>query len=223
MKHILVLSITVSLLLLGFSNAGALDMKGRLAVGVNAGIATPASGDFTSDDSFGDAFDLGPAFGVHINYVVSDLFSIQTGVNYNFMKMKDEVNNDMENEPHINVPGAYLDGIINFGKFIENPENRFNPYLKAGVGIYPWKVTENGTGGDAQVLDNDEDFSKTSFGINFGAGLEVFTTDKIAVFLEGTYNNIFTEDEDKFESGFSNLGNLEIKAGLSYYFPITNP
>jgi len=223
MKRILLLSMTISLLLLGFSTAGALDMKGRLAVGINAGIITPVGGDFTGDDSFGDAFDLGPAFGVHINYVVSDLFSIQTVVNYSFMKMKDEVNEDMENEPHINVPGAYLDGIVNLGSLFENPENIFNPYVKAGVGIYPWKVTEDGTGDDAQVLDNDEEFSKTSFGINFGVGLEVFTTDKIAMFLEGMYHNVFTEDEDKFGSGFTNLGNLEIKAGLSYYFPITNP
>ena len=222
MKKSIILSAILCFVFLGASSSYALDMKGNLGVGIDGGLLIPASGDITADSSFGDFFGAGPDFGLHVNYCIIPELSLQAGFRYSFFKMDDDASGDTEDEPYFSAPQVYLDGILNLGSFFENPDNRFNPYIKAGAGICFWKMTDDGVGGDAVVLENGEEFSKTSLGLNFGAGLEYFATDNIAVFAEGLLDYIFTEDEDNFGGNFSNLGDIGIRIGFSYYFPLSS-
>ena len=210
-------------IIMAWSSAGyALDMSGKLGVGVDGGLLIPASGDMTSDSSFGDYFGSGIDFGAHVIYGIIPELSLQAGFRYSFFKMDDEADGDPDNEPYLNTPQVYLDAILNLGTFFDNPDNAINPYLKAGAGIYFWKMTEDGIGGDAIDLGNGDDFSKTSLGLNFGLGVEYFATSEISIFAEGLFDYIFTEDEDKFGSTFSNLGDIGIRVGFSYYFPLNS-
>lgn len=206
---------------IAWSSAGyAVDMTGKLGVGIDGGLLIPAGGDMTADSSFSDFFGSGIDFGAHINYGIIPELSLQAGFRYSFFKMDDEANGDPDNEPYLNTPQVYLDAILNLASFFNNPDNAFNPYVKAGAGIYFWKITEDGVGGDAIELGNGDDLSKTSLGINFGLGVEYFATPNVSIFAEGLYDYIFTKDEDKFGDDFSNLGDIGIRLGFSYYFPI---
>jgi opacity protein-like surface antigen len=132
------------------------------------------------------------------------------------MKMKDEAIGDSELEPHFSTPYFYLDGVLNFGGFMK-PGGMINPYIVAGPGVYMWKVTDDGANGDA-ILVGEEEFKKTSLGIHFGPGIEIFATPKLSIFAEGKYHIVFTEDEEKFGPEFANMSAIDISAGLTYHF-----
>ena len=221
MKRIALTIMVLGVVCFSFSQANAFDKVNKLGVGIDGGILIPATGDVTSDSSIGYFFDLGPSFGVHVCYGVIPEFSVEAGFKYSFMKMKDEVNDEPSKEPYLNMPQIYVDGILNLGSFMEKENNMINPFVRAGVGIYPWKLTEDDVTGDPVQLDNGEEFKKTSFGLNFGAGLEYFATPELSLFAEGKFHYVFTKDEDKFGPDFDDTGHIGVTAGLTYYFPIT--
>ena len=222
MKRITLLSAIVIVLMIFNVPTHAFDTVGKLGLGINGGLSVPAGGDITVDSSFSDFFDVGPSFGLHVRYGLIEEVTLEAGFKYSFFKMKDDVNEDLPDEPHVVAPEIYLNGIYNFGSLMNNPDNIFNPFVKAGVALVPWKVTEDGADGDAVVLDNNEEFKKTSFGLNFGAGLEIFATPDLSIFAEGRYLMIFSEDEDIFGEDFGNLGDININAGITYYLPLSS-
>lgn len=68
--------------------------------------------------------------------------------------------------------------------FTTAAESKFHPYLIGGAGAYNMKANQDN-------VDND---SETKFGINAGAGFNV-AMGAAAVFIEGRFHNVFTEDE----------------------------
>jgi hypothetical protein len=213
-------SVMLAVVLLCATPASAIDNTGKLAFGINGGLSIPAGGDVTANSALGDVYDLGPTFGAHVKYGVIKEVTVETGFKYAFMKTKDEYLPDDGLESYFSVPQVYFDGVFNLGSFINKSDNIFNPYLKAGGELAFWKFTDDGAGGDAVILENGEEFSATSFGLNFGGGLEVFATPSLSIFAEGLYHMDFTEDEEKFGTDFGNAGLIDVNVGLSFYFPL---
>lgn len=213
--------ITTLLLMLMALPSYAIDKTGLFGIGVNGALSLPASGDLTADSSLSDFFDAGPRFGLFVNYTPTSAMTVQAGFNYGFMKIKDEANMTVDMEPHFVTPEVYLSGKFNLGSFIKSETNFLNPYLSAGPSLVFWKFTDDGAGGDPLVVDNEE-FKKTSFGLNFGAGVEGMIARNISVFFEGRYLMIFSEDEEKFGPDFGNLSTIDLNIGLSYYFPFSS-
>lgn len=222
MKKLITGSMAAALLLLVVSTAGAFDVTGKVGAGIDAGLIIPAGGDVTADSSISDIFNVGPTFGLHVGYGITKEISLKAGFGYAFMSISDDANADPDNEPHLTMPNIYLNGVLNLGSFINKENNMFNPFFEAGPALYFWKVTDDGAGGDAIVLDNNEELKKTSFGLNFGAGLDIFATPDLAISAEGKYHLIFSEDEDAFGPDFGNMNILEVKLGLTYYFPLAS-
>jgi hypothetical protein len=220
MKRYIVMAMVLCLAIAPVAGAQADKAAGKLGVGINGGLMIPTSGDITADSSLNDFFKAGPAFGAHINYTFVPQFSVRGGFTYTFMKMKDEVIGSDTEEPYFTTPYAYIDGILNIGGFMKSENNIFNPYIVAGGGLYFWKVTDDGAGGDAALLDNDEEWKKTSFGVHFGPGVEIYATPALSIFAEAKYHILFAKDEDKFGVDFKNPGMIDVIAGLTYHFPI---
>jgi hypothetical protein len=87
--------------------------------------------------------------------------------------------------------------------------------------ICPWKFTQNGFFGKAwrAPARYDESFSNTSFGLNAGIGLEVFSLPIINVFFEVKYYYIFTRDVAKFGTDdFNQQDFIGVNVGIIYYF-----
>jgi opacity protein-like surface antigen len=219
MKRLAILTAVLCLVLVPAVGAQVDKAVGTLGFGVDGGLLIPASGDVTKDSSLSDVFKTGPVFGAHVNYTLMKEVTVRGGFAYAFMKMKDEARGDRTGEPFFTTPYLYVDGILNCGPFIK-PGGIINPYVVAGGGVYMWKVTDDGAGGDAILLENKEEFKKTSFGLHFGAGAEVYATPALSIYAEGKYHMLFTEDTDKFSDDFGNAGAIDVSVGLTYHLPL---
>ncbi len=222
MKKTLIIAAALCLLAVGVTQAQTPTEKlvGTLGVGINGGLMLPMGGDVGVDESFSDAFGIGPKFGAHVNYGIIPELTARAGFSYTFMKVDDDYNDGEVLEPYFTAPYVYVDAVFNLGSFFKAEDNMLNPYLLGGGGMYFWKVTDDGAGGDAILLENNEELSKTSFGLNFGAGLEVYATPDLSIFAEGKYHMIFAEDTDTFGDYPENLGATDVSVGLTYHFPI---
>ena len=220
MKKLYFLTLVAGMVGLFAISANAFDLVNKLGVGVTGGIFIPTNGNVTTDSTVADFFDAGPSWGIRLTYGIVKGLSAETGFNYSYIKIKDEVNEDPVNEPYLNMPEFYLDGVWELNGLFHNSNNIWNPFLKAGVSLYPWKLTEDGIDGVAQTGETGETFSKTSFGLNFGAGLEVFASSQLSIFTESKYHYIYTQDEEKLGADFDNTGYLDIVGGINYYFPL---
>ncbi|MGH7494018.1 MAG: outer membrane protein [bacterium] len=98
---------------------------------------------------------------------------------------------------------------------------RFRPYVGAGIGLYPFRLTDDGISGEVQKLQNGNKFEKTSFGLNGSAGVEFLATDHMSIIGGARYHYLFSKDDEKFgaNSGFGNQGLLSYGLGLAYHFP----
>ncbi|MCI0404792.1 MAG: hypothetical protein L0Z48_04650 [candidate division Zixibacteria bacterium] len=220
---IVVVAVLAALPVWGFQPAG-IGVSGRFS-----GIV-PTNGDFTSAGELNDAFDAGITFGGQVSYTPVNYVTIVGGFDYGFMEVKDEQKAASGNEPNVQLPQIFLKGQFNFSSLIKNLNNRVNPYVSVGAGLYPWKITSDGVNGDAQAFSNGEEFKKTSFGLLGSVGTEIFVIDRLSVFAEGTYHFVFAEDVDKFAgsssggvgtfSGFDDQGFATFGGGVTYYFPL---
>jgi hypothetical protein len=221
MKRTLLLMAIFVTIAIPATQASQIPFKGSLGVGINGGLMIPASGDVTRDSSFNDFFKTGADLGAHLSFVPMKYLTLEAGFDYAFMKMKDEVRLNPGVEPYFSAPYVYLVGKWNLGALIKSERNFVNPYLLAGGGVYFWKVTDDGAGGDAIVLGNGQEFKKTSLGLQFGAGSELYVAPNISLFAEGKYHLVFSEDTEKFGDDFSNLSGVSISGGLTFYFPLS--
>ncbi|MBU1149240.1 porin family protein [Patescibacteria group bacterium] len=215
------LVITTALILMMALPSHAIDKTGLFGIGLNGALSIPASGDLTSDSSLSDYVDVGPRFGVFVNYTPASELTLQAGFNYGFMKIKDDANPSATEEPYLVTPEIYLTGKLNLGSFIKSETTFLNPYLSAGPSLVMWKFTADGAGGDP-ILIGDEEFKKSSLGLNFGAGIESMIARNMAVFFEGRYLMIFSEDEEKFGVDFGNMSTIDVNVGLTYYLPFSS-
>jgi len=216
MKKTILSIFTVLFIFSTMFTANAADLTGKLGVSANAGLIMPMNGAIDSHDDTKDIFNAGPGFGLALTYGITPDFVIEGNFSYNWMKQDDKAANG--DEPSLVIPAFEINGLYHFGNLI-NPAGKFSPFAKAGIGIYPWKVTEDGISGDALSIGSD-DFSKTSFGMNFGAGCEYFIADQYSIKPSVSYLFLFSEDEDTFGKDFENQGFLKFNLGINYYFSL---
>ena len=219
MKKVSLITAAIFFLAATMASAQIGHNNGSLGFGINGGLYIPAGGDVTADSSFGDYFGAGPGFGAHIQYNVIKELTIRAGFDYAFMKMDDEAKGTLTGDPYFSSPYIFFDGAYNLGNYINSGNGILNPYVLAGGEIHFWKITDDGAGGDPLPIGSEE-WKNTSFGLRFGAGVEVFAMPQLSIFAEGKYHLMFTEDTEKFGEDFGNLGMIDITAGLTYYFPI---
>jgi opacity protein-like surface antigen len=110
-----------------------------------------------------------------------------------------------------------LAGIYNFANLMSS-RAPVRPYVSAGVGIYPFRLTEDGITGSALRLNNGNKFEKTSLGLNSGIGIEILPAKRLSLNSGVRYHYLFAKDNGKFgdDSNFGDQRNLSVGIGLSY-------
>lgn len=227
MKKILIILIVLAF---GGSTAYALDMSNHIGFGAWAGGNMPLNGNVTSQDKISDFVGMFAFPAAEIKYVVMDKVAVGVNFGYGYMPIKDEKKPEGYEDitPALNMPYVSLNGTFNFGPMMNTEDSKLNPFLTAGAGMYMWYVSRNERT-DKLLVDEaeleveggkaGEEFKASNLGINFGAGVEYFAMEKLAVFGRVNYHMVMTKDEDKFGPDFGNHGFLMFGAGVTYYFP----
>jgi opacity protein-like surface antigen len=175
---------------------------------------TPIHGSLAQDEKTTDVLKLGPDFGLALRYRLSRSFGFDGTFDFSWMNVAEEYRAEFGEDPAWVMPQITLNATYHVGPALES--KRINPYIQAGFGLYPWRITQKGVTGDP-ALRNGEEFRKTSFGLNAGLGLEFRATERLALFAAGRYNYVFSKDEEKFGTEFDNQGFVGFGAGLTLY------
>jgi opacity protein-like surface antigen len=203
------------------STAYAMDMSKHIGFGAWGGGVMPVNGKVNANDKLSDWVGMYGFPAVEIKYVVMDKVAVGANLGYMYMPIKNDWKEKNLPElkdltPALNMPFVSLNGTFNFGPMMKAEDNKLNPFLTAGVGMYMWYFSENERTNKLKTM-NGEDFKASSLGINFGGGAEYFVKEKIAIFGRVNYHFVMMKDKDKFGEDFANQGFLTFGAGVSYY------
>jgi opacity protein-like surface antigen len=204
------------------STAYAMDMSKHIGFGAWGGGVTSINGKFSADEKLSDVVGMYGFPAVEIKYVVMDKVSVGANLGYMYMPIKNDWKEKNLPElkdltPALNMPFVSLNGTFNFGPMMKAEDNKLNPFITAGVGMYMWYFSVNERTDKLYV--GDEEFKASSLGINGGAGAEYFVREKISIFGRVNYHFVMMKDKDKFGPNFDNQGFLTFGVGASYYLP----
>ncbi len=174
--------------------AAQVSFLGKVGLSLKGGLVIPSGGELPSaagPTTVGSQFKTGPTFGAELKFGVLDKVNLVGGFNYGFMKAEDAFRTPTAT-PAFTMPQLSVGANLNVGPFM-GPTNKFvNPYLGVGAGLYPWKKTIDGAGGDPDSVNTGtgsaKPVQKTSFGINGTAGVEIMRRLKRAFDPAGILN-----------------------------------
>lgn len=217
------LLVAAALLCVSSVSYGAPDGARKIAFNLWGGGMISANGDFGANLSTGDVVKNGQSFSGTWQYFPWEGFGFQAGYALGWMPFEEEHRPEAGKTPAFVVHQITVGGVYNFANLVGS-NARVRPFIGAGVGLYPFRITEDGVSGDVQRLDNGNKFQKTSFGLNTSAGLEVVLMRKLSLIGGVHYDYLFSKDTEKFgpNSEFDNQGLLNFGLGLSYRLPFSN-
>jgi hypothetical protein len=205
------------------STAYAMDMSKHIGFGAWAGGIMPVNGKYSAEDKLSKVVGMYGFPAAEIKYVIIDKVAVALNFGYGYMPLKDDKKpEDLKDQtPALNMPYFSLNGIYNFGPMMKAENNKLNPFVTAGAGMYMWYFSKNErTDKLPAPAKPEEEFKASSLGINFGAGVEYFAMEKLAVFGRLNYHMVMMKNKDKFGEDFGNQGFLTFGVGVTYYFPM---
>jgi opacity protein-like surface antigen len=119
---------------------------------------------------------------------------------------------DQDNNPIVHHTRLEItSGSFGYALFPAGTHNAVIPYLGAGVGLYSWRLTENGDFIDPSnnIFGAHLSDSGTAFGYYFVAGLEVPVSRHVALLVDGRY----TVAHDNLGGAFSGFNRLDLSGG----------
>jgi len=224
-RTILGLTVLVLISALTTPASAQLSFLGKVGFSLKGGLVIPSAGELptsTGTATVGNQFKSGPTFGAELKFGVFDKVNLVGGFNYGFMKAENAYRTPSAT-PAFTMPQLSAGANLNV-PFLGPTNKLVNPYLGIGAGLYPWKKTINGAGGEPDSVNpgtgSSNPVRKTSFGITGTAGVEIMPKGSWALFAEGKYHFLFAEDINAFGNTVKNLRFLQVGGGLTYYFSL---
>ena len=199
----------------GVGEAGWLD---RFGLSFNPGTVIALHGNYSDSKKLKDMVIPGAGLGLILRCKINENLFIDAGYSYNWLFIKEEARPSAYES---DKPAFVLPMYTVNGTFFLVSGHSLEPYVTLGGGLYPWRFSSEAIRGEiwAAPDNTEEEFSKSSLGLNGGFGVELRLWSKLAVFAEATYLYLFAGDEEKFgTSAFNNQGLLGIRLGLTFYF-----
>jgi hypothetical protein len=190
-------------LLVAASSSFAGGYTGWLGLGCGGGIAQLGGDDISN-------YDWGPNFGAHVKYGVIPNLSLIGEFNYTWNSWSED------SKARIVYMPVAVGAIWDFASLMP-PETKFVPYIEAGTGWYMWKSQYDG---ETVVLPNNEKVEGSSFGLNFGTGVEIFPMPSLGISPNIKWHYVFSRDQDKFGNEDDNEYLLDGGVGITWYWPI---
>ncbi len=214
-KRFIYFLMTFMIIAPGVGEAGFLN---RFGLSLNPGTILALHGNYNDSNKLKDMVIPGAGLGLIIRYKIRQNLFLDAGYSYNWLFIKQEKRPSAyeTDKPAFVLPMYTLNGTL----FLVSGHS-VEPYLSLGGGFYPWRFSSEAIRGEiwSAPENAEEQFSKSSLGLNGGLGVEVRLWSKLAVFAEATYLYLFAKDEGKFGTGdFGNQGFLGIRLGMTFYF-----
>jgi opacity protein-like surface antigen len=198
------------------SGGGTSGFLNRWSLRLSPGGILALGGSFTDVVKLNKALNMGLGLEAGLRYKVNDYVSIDVDYMFNWMSVKKDYQpfDYKELGPAFNLQMFTVDGtlFLSTGFVIK-------PYLTAGAGIYPWEFSQKPLWGDPwpAPADPTKTFSKTSFGVNAGLGLESHLFSRLSVFAELKYHYVYARDPGKFGTDdFTEQDFLAFHIGLNF-------
>ena len=210
-------------MLLVAGSAYGMDMSKHIGFSIWGGGFMPTSGKYNSEDQLAEWFGLYGFPAAELKYFLVDKVAVGVNVGYGYSPIKEgkkkELGAELKDQtPALNIPFVSLNGTFNFGPMIKSPNNLLNPFVTVGVGSYSWYFAKNErTKKLPAPADSTQQFKATSWGMNFGGGVEYFVSSKFSAFARFGYHLVMMKDEKKFGEDFGNQGFLTFGAGVTLY------
>lgn len=181
------------------------------------------NGNFSTAVKSRNFLQTGGGFGINWQYFPLRSIGIQAGYELGWQNVEKSYRTEAAKTPAFVVHQITVAGLYNFADVI-GQSSRFRPYLGAGVGIYPFRLNDDGISGEVVKLQNGNKFEKTSFGLNGSAGVEFLASNHLSILGGARYHYLFSKDDAKFgaDSGFGNQGLLNYGLGVAYRFPFSH-
>ena len=208
---------TINLLIIFALLAKSLS-SANFSISLNPGGIWALNGYYNETEKLKDRVIPGAGLGLGLRYEITENFTVEACYSYNWMFIKKTKRPDAykDDKPAFVIPMYTLNGTV----FLSTSKT-MDPFLTAGVGIFPWSFSSQARGGElwSAPENPDEDFSKSSLGLNIGVGVEVYLWSKISLLIESKYYYIFAKDEEKFGTDtFTRQGLLGVRLGIAYHF-----
>lgn len=214
-RNVLILSACVAAMAFASSLFAQQQMDQRhMRVNLWGSGLTAVNGNFSAQLKSKDYLNTGTSFGFDYQYFPARNFAIQAG--YQFGRLQfDKQYRSAGKTPNFVLHQITIAGVYRLSD-LTGRNAAIRPFVSGGIGLYPFRVTQDGAGGDVVRLENGNKFQKTSFGLNGSLGLEWAASHQIAISGGARYNYVFSKDEKKFGPDFNNQGLLNFGVGLSY-------
>jgi hypothetical protein len=206
------------------------QLAAQAEVGVFAGISN-YQGDLSSyNTENGFRALIGPVFGIHAGYELSNRFQLRADLLYTRLS-GDDAMSDKENTRSRNLD--FFSHIIQFAAgadwnilgFTTRNGKAFTPYVTAGASLFHMnpktiyqgeKIALHPLGTEGQYLDDypeQKPYKLVQPSLQFGGGLKLMTNSRLIIALEGMLSYTFTDYIDDVSSIYINYGELLEKAG----------
>lgn len=199
---------------LSASQAGEIRQE-RMNLNLWSSGVTSVRGDFQPGVKSTDFLQTGPGFGIAWQYFPAPRFGVQAAYELSRQNVETKYRYQAGETPAFVVHQITLAGLYNF-----TTNSRFRPFAGAGLGLYPFRLAEDGLSSDTEKLANGNELKRTSFGLNVDAGLEFLATQRVAIVGNAHYDYLFAKDDQKFgaNANFGDQALLSYGLGLSYRF-----
>ncbi|MGD9898722.1 MAG: outer membrane beta-barrel protein [Calditrichaceae bacterium] len=222
MKYLSNIVLTLFLMLMAESGFAS-DWKGKIGITPTAGAMIPSNGSFDNHGDLKDVVETGQNWGVSVRYGITTNLAVEGSFSYSWMYVVDSEKPEADLDPAYVMPSIIFGIVYKFDPFINLKFSRnISPFVSLGLGLHPWKFSNDGVSGTvvAAKYQSEDEFSKTSFGMNVGAGAEYSISKNLSVSGQGKYYFVFSEDEEKFGANFDNQGFIGLDFSLTYYLPL---
>lgn len=198
-----------------FMVSGLLASDQQLNLNLRGSGILPAGGDFGPNTQSTDVLKTGSDLALSGHYFLKGGLGIQAGYDLGWMNFESKYRPSGAKSPAFVVHQITLGGVYNFRDFMSK-RSRIQPLIGAGVGLYPFRATDDGLTGETLKAATGKAFKKAAFGLNSNAGISIRATRKLSILGEARFNHIFSEDREKFGKDFGNQSLLSFGLGLSY-------
>jgi len=158
---------------------------------------------------------ISPWFGLKFTYRLNPNLGLELYSGFGYDRPRDTsvegISGYLTARPGTPKYWTYLVPTVLNAKFQLAPNRGVSPYLLAGTGVLLWEVRKPNEG---ELVEG----THINGLINFGFGSEFFFTRTASFDLGFQYHHLISQQEDMSGLGDDNTGNIELRAGINFYF-----